>query len=540
MPGVIVQNSDGSTQKVEYNDLQKFDPLLYKQYIEGQGQPAANLQQTQATIPGTEADSKIKTVQAQQTASPLNLKGDLDNKMTLKSALSKYTALGMSADDVFKQYLSQSPHDMPKESPQELQELGIKPETLGSIGTPGSFMDRYNTKNAISGLRSLESQWHQTNALSHLPFLSNFDQNAKAYSAARQVFGQHLSTLIPGAPSAQGSTNDLMSTIPNVGDITQEGKDAGSKQFASIEDQLLKTKGYSSKDLGIDPRTESTQSTKHGGNLLTGLLADALNPGIDAINKTSQATTEAVNNPKNKGNLLQSILSAKQAGKSLVENAASTIPSDISTAAAIETAGAGKKLLTDTLANLGKKSTGTAVDNLPGALKTFINPKGAINQAVKVRDAVVNAASDTGKTINGNQVAKDIESWATKGKLGNLGQGGAIDQAVTDAKALLKGKKLDPKDIMAAYKEADSGFTKTGIPKAPIQANIDRGVRDVFAKYLNKAAPGWDKSTASMAKAYQAQKNPVRAGIKTLVKSGIPLAVPGVGGAALYNAIFNK
>ena len=81
--GVIVKNQDGSTQNVPYSQLEQYDPFLYKQYIEGLGQPSANLQQTQAAIPGTEAQSQKAQVQATQAQAPFSITNDLKQGSSL-------------------------------------------------------------------------------------------------------------------------------------------------------------------------------------------------------------------------------------------------------------------------------------------------------------------------------------------------------------------------------------------------------------------------------------------------------------------------
>ncbi len=151
-------DNNGPTQNITMDQfMQKVqgNPLL-QSVMAGYVQPGASLKQTQtstqatgAEIPGIQAESGIKQIQGQQAVSPLNLSQDLANKMTLPDAIKKYTANGgMKADDVFKQYLSESPWGTPNESVMQLQRMGISEDALGKIGTPGSFMDIANTKGA--------------------------------------------------------------------------------------------------------------------------------------------------------------------------------------------------------------------------------------------------------------------------------------------------------------------------------------------------------------------------------------------------------
>lgn len=498
----------------------------------------------QAQNPGVQATTKSEQIKALKDNAPLNLGVDLTkNSMTLPSAIKKYKALGMSADDIFHQYLAQSPWGTPNQDPQQLQELGVTKAALGDIGTPGSFMDKYNTKNAVDELRNAQELWNQTSSASRLPFLSNYSQSAQAYQTAKQVVGEHLSSLIPGASGAQSSVQDLLGILPDTGDLSlkQENSGADTAKFNTLEQQLLASKGYSYKDLGL-PAPKIPPKSGTGGDLISSLLGQVINPVTNATTATGQQDAAM---PSGKGDLLQSIINSAQMTGNLAKNTVGN-PAILGEAASVATlpdtlaAGAGIPAFLAKLGGKGvaKEAATVGTDNLPGALKTFLNPKGAIAQAGDVRDAVVGAAAKAGKTVDGDSLLADITSWSQKAKLGNLGQGKAIDRAVTDAEGILKGNKLDPQDLMKAYNEADSGFTANGIPKTPIQANIDRGLRDVLAKHLDDVAPGWKNSTTSMAKAYQAQKSPIRAGIKNLAKFGIPLAGGGAVGETLTHVLF--
>lgn len=241
------------------------------------GQEQQNLQ---AQNSGIQAQSQTDVIQALQKKAQLGLSSDLQNKMTLPSALKKYTALGMNPDAVFNQYLAESPWGMPNQNPQELQEMGVSAKALGDIGTPGSFMDRYNTKNAISGLRNLEDLWNKTSNISRLPILGDFSTNVAAYNTAKTAFGEHLSSLIPGGSNSGGSVQSLTDSLPDPKDLGEDVNGKASAQFSALENQLLTSKGYTSQSLGLTPR--APQPSSKSGNLLSGLLQTAV-PTVGAV-----------------------------------------------------------------------------------------------------------------------------------------------------------------------------------------------------------------------------------------------------------------
>lgn len=512
-------------------------PNVYSQYVQQVAQPGAQLgqtqastQETQAAIPGTQAESNIKQVQSQQVSNPINLSKDLAGKMTLKDAIKKYTANGgMKADDIFKQYLAESPWGLPNESPTDLKKLGISDDALGKVGNNGDFQDKWNVKQGVLGLRELQDKFHQTNAVSQLENTLGIPlqggNNAAAYNTRASIYKEHLNTLIPGGSNAAGQIDKVASAIPDISDPREYNPGKADTQFQEAESALLNAKGYSAKDLGLPDQPPAQQTnTDSGHSLLTSLLTKA-GGDTSGDNKGGQPLKAlgdilVGNGSKAPEDLLGSTPEERRDNlmNYLHNTGVGGFNNAMMTAAGGGVAEAGIK-------GLAGKLFGEAVEGasakLPSALQTFLNPKGAVSKAGTVRNQIIDTASKAGKTINGDDLATDIENWASKGKMGNLGQGGAIDQAVADAKAIFSGKKLDPKDVVDAYHEADSGYTKTGIPKAPVQANIDRGVRDIFAKYLDKVAPGWDKSTTAMAKAFQAEKSPLRKTASGVAKLGI-------------------
>lgn len=139
----------------------------------------------------------------------------------------------------------------------------------------------------------------------------------------------------------------------------------------------------------------------------------------------------------------------------------------------------------------------------------FLNPKGRIAAQGNFRTALIDKATSAGKTLPASDLTSDIANWATTAKRGNLGQGDYIDQVVKDAKTAFQGD-LTPQELADAYAEADSGYTRNGIPKTPIQANVDRGLRDIIGKRLDQLAPGWKNATSEMAQGYASAKSPLR------------------------------
>lgn len=572
--------------------LSEVNPGAYAAWS-AQNQPGASLQQTQqstqtsgaeqanlqAQNPGIQAQSQTEQVAALQKKAQLGLSADLSNKMTLPAALKKYTALGISADDVFKQYLSESPYGMPNQNPQELQQLGVTPAALGQIGTPGSFMDRYNMKNAVTGLRDLKDKWNQTNALSHIPLLGGVLPSSKSYEAARQIFGQHLSSLIPGASGAQASSQALINSIPDVGDPT--APEAANGQFNSVESQLMASKGYSYKDLGISQPADIP--TKSGSGLLSTLLKGA---GGDIQNLADTTGTEIAHSAVRMSNPLALMSYLDPTGRSgAVLEKAGLIPSGMGSDNAVnqlkgivgeygKATGIGQNGkavdLGEAVNHLENHPVNTVLDALPflaagkmamagdaskagavadtaqaGATKAavsapkinpimnLIKPSGTVKAGGNFRNAVVSAADEAGAMVNGSTLSSDIEKWADTAKAGNLGQGKYIDQAVADAKAAFGNKNFKPSDLAKIYSEADSGYTKTGIAKTPIQANIDRGLRDILSNRLDQIAPGWQKSTDIMAKGFKTAKSPAR----KYAKIGATLSVGALGANAATNAL---
>lgn len=530
----------------QYQQTESQIPLT-QQEQQTSAQSAATSGQEQANAaaanPGVAAQSQTQQAQATQNVATLAAGKAIKNGMSLGGALKTFTALGMKPDDVFQKYLSESPYGLPQESPTELQSKGISANAIGKIGDNGSFADRWNTRNALLGLRDMQDKFHKTGQFSEvanvLGLPTSGATNAAAYNSAKDIFNEHLSSLIPGGSNASSDIAQLRTSIPDAGQYGEYTPGKADAQFQSVEDQLLKAKGYKTQDLGLPANSASqTKQTSKGGDLLHTLLQGANNDLSDmnkgmAQNPLASSTgplqtlfnPQAVKNQVVAQNPVDVVKSLVSPYVGLVTNPKQQIENHpLETAQAVIAPLLGLKPGEASKTEIPTDTNTPNASNLPGNLKTLLTPGSAIRQAGNIRNSVVKAASDAGKTINGNAVISDLKNWATEGKMGNLGQGHAIDQAIQDAKSVFGNKKIDPQTIMNAYKEADSGFTRTGIQKTPIQANIDRGLRDVLGQHLDTIAPGWKDATTSMAKGYKAQKSPIRTVGKRAIGFGLGMA----------------
>lgn len=237
---------------------------------------------TAAEIPGIQASSGIKQIQQQQILTPSNLSKDLiANKMTLPDALKTYTANGaMTPDNVFRQYLAESPWGLPNESPSELRAKGISADAIGKIGDNGSFADKWNTKQAVLGIRDLQNKWNTVSGLSKIGAfgIALATPSSQGYDSQRGPVAAHISSLIPGAPGGQATAEQLANGIPDIGHITQMEPGAAEQKFIGTEKGLMNVKGYNYEDLGLtQPKQQQQQIQQSSGKeLLNGLLQFAL------------------------------------------------------------------------------------------------------------------------------------------------------------------------------------------------------------------------------------------------------------------------
>lgn len=252
-------------------------PALVQNLVNQQWQQRATLQETSASGARTTATIPTAQRQSQQAQAPNQLATDLKkNKITLPSAINKYQSQGMSADDIFKQYLAQSPWGLPKESITQLKNMGITDDALGKIGDTGSFMDRNNTRAAINEIDRLQSLWKQTNALSSIAskvnvggILGAAGNSAAVYDAAKTQFGEHYQSLIPGAPSASADVAKIMGTLPDSSNLTDYSPERATELFNNAKEMLLKQKNYQPNDLGL---TQNDVNPTNGGQMIRNII----------------------------------------------------------------------------------------------------------------------------------------------------------------------------------------------------------------------------------------------------------------------------
>lgn len=525
-------------------DTQQFEQNWLKAYQAGVQQPAAQLQETQAAADAAGASAALQTteqqtaaIKAQQAEALQNLRTDLQKGTTLRDALSKYTSLGMSPDEIFKNYLSESPYGVPHENPNDLQQLGITAGALGKIGDPGSFMDKYNTKNAITELRNLESYYNQASPIAkNLPIIGAQLPESKAYEAAKTVFGNHLASLIPGASGAQATGQSLLGQLPDLGNPLEPY--AASGQFNAIEKQLLASKGYSLKDIGLAPTIKP--ATK-GSDLISTLLSNA-GKDITGINQSLEGSPftgfgiAALQPEKQQANVQQAVSLVPSTVKQYTDIATNPakaftehpVSSTLAVLGPILGLKGGPEAVDATAADQAETASTaqTASDvfsKAPGKLQQFLNPTGAKNIIGQIRDQIITNADKTGATISGDQVAAAIRQWADTAKMSNLPDAAAIEDAAKTAEAQYAGKTFKPSDLKTIYDNIEGGYTKGGVPKSASASFIDRGVQDVLQQQLEKVAPGFQKTTDLFRQTFQAEKSPVKGIAKRAVGVGLGL-----------------
>lgn len=541
-PTVQYRTPDGQITESPLNEAPPQVQLLYQQLPQAQAQ-------TSTAVSG----AKVAGVQAQQAPAQINLGADLANKMTLDDALKKYTPLGKTPDEIFNQYLASSPYGLPKESPQDLMNKGISADALGKIGTP-SFMDRFNTKNAIVGLRDLQDKWHKTNAGSQLASLVGLSPDIGAYNNAKTILGSHLSSLIPGASGAQATGQSLTDTLPSPVDPREYMSGNAEKQFSSVEDQLLKTKGYSYKDLGVDMPTTSNKPSS-GGELLNTILGNAGKEISNTINPYESLKLKASDSDQQKQDKF------KQLTNMLVDQSQSSTPVGIiknTLAQYLGIAQDPKKAFTEkpistTLAVLGPllglkgggsegavgETSAAETATLPkvggNPLMDFLKPGGQISRGGNFRDAVITTADKAGAVIKGDDIASNLRTWADKAKLSNLPDAQAIEDTVNAAEKTYAGKTFKPSEVQSIYDGIEKGYTKGGEPRSATSSYIDRGVKQVLADQLDEITGNqWSKGTSEMAQGYSTQKSPIRKYAKVGAGLGIGSAL---GGNAVSKAL---
>lgn len=234
------------------------------------GQEQQNLQ---AQNPGIQAQAQSEQVAALQAKAKLGLNTDLKNKMTLPSAMGKYKALGMSADDILNQYISESPYGFPNQTPTELHNMGVSDKVIGQPGQANTYADRYNTKNALNEINTMQQVWNNTSPGDRLAGELGLNKNSRLYDQAKTAVGEHISSLIPGGSNAQGSVDQLTGMFPDIHDL-RVGNDTANSLFNQAKKLLMQQKGYTSQDLDGASSQPQTQDSP-GKQLLTTLTSRA-------------------------------------------------------------------------------------------------------------------------------------------------------------------------------------------------------------------------------------------------------------------------
>ena len=217
-----------------------------------------------------QANSQADQIKAQQAKSLQGLNTDLQNKMTLPQAMSKYKALGMNADDILSQYISESPWGFPSESPTELHNMGVSEKTIGQPGQAYTYADRQNTAQALNEINKLQNLWNNSSVGDRVKGEAGLSNATRLYNQSKNILGEHLSTLIPGAPGAQSSADKLTGTLPDINDLRINNNDANAL-FENAKTMLMTQKGYQPQDLKIQNPTQ-VKTNPGGGDLIKGLL----------------------------------------------------------------------------------------------------------------------------------------------------------------------------------------------------------------------------------------------------------------------------
>lgn len=499
-PTITWRMPTGATMTGPLNSAPPQVQLLYQQLPQAQAATSTAISGASSAASG----ATVAGVQAKQAPAQINLGADLANKMTLNQALKKYTPLGQSPDDIFKQYLASSPWGLPNESPSELRGKGISDDAVGKIGDNGSFADKWNTKQAILGMRDLHNTWNQTDLLSHVPFLGNYDSSAKAYNTQKAFIGNHLSSLIPGASGAQATGESLSNSLPNTGDVTAPSGAAG--QFSKAEEGLLNVKGYKYSDLGLTAPAGAGGQTNNVSTLLGG-------KGVDT------------NKPIGGGDLLRNLLQVGLptaggiAGGLLGGVAGAAVPV-VDVTGAPEVAGAiagsgigsgGGQALADVLT--GKKigadvpitgALGAAGEGVGAGIGALLGKAGGaigdygsnlISKNLNLTPKIAaDAAGDMGVKSIPNFLSKEGLQGANYEKLSS-----AVEpiQGQFDAIAKNPNIKIAPSDVIDGFDKQIKSLQDSILPSDHAKANVLQTISDNFAnKFKGVSQIGADAMTA--------------------------------------------
>lgn len=555
--------------------------------IAQQLQPGVNLQSQASGMQTAEQTAQQSALNTQYLQAPQNLRTDLQNGMTLGDAMKKYTALKMTPDDIFSQYLNENtwgPNKSPKlpvETLNQLRGLGLTEKSLGQIGDQGSFADKWNTKNAIEELRTAKNYFMQTKAADIAGNLAGINSNSKAYENARLIVGEHLSSLIPGASSAQGTGNALINTLPSSNDLRSYTPDMINKAFDSVEKTLLASRGYDYSTLGLtSPQDNSsseqqTNKPKSGGELLNNILKNSASDleGIKSLQNTTSPLGLAID-PNARNILENAVLHPINTGENMISGLLNAIgiKSDVSQAGMnVQPPKSPQELIGNILNNaqehpvntaltvlgpllglggrgsiepegaVGETAANTTAEALarePGGLSKIFNPSGAKQTVGNIRDTIVSGADKVkGNVVSGDQVASLIRNWADEAKLSNLPDADAIEQAAVNAEKMYAGKTFKPSQLKNIYDNIEKGYTANGQPRSATASYIDRGIQGILSNQLEQMAPGWNKANQMFSSIYNTEKGAIAKTVKNLPQNAAKTAL-NISGLGVLGKLF--
>lgn len=130
---------------------------------------------------------------------------------------------------------------------------------------------------------------------------------------------------------------------------------------------------------------------------------------------------------------------------------------------------------------------------------------GKIRPTVKgkaIRTEAIDKATEAGKKIDGNKILKSLieKAKSSKANLSKTQQKKLTTDFLEGAKNTFKNKKLTPKATKRIWDQANKGFTKAGDAGKTVEAEYNNLLREVIRGPLERAAPGFEKGTALIAK----------------------------------------
>lgn len=551
-PNIQYRTPDGQTTTGPLNEAPPQIQLLY------QNLPQAKAQTSSAQSGATTAEqtSKQASLNTQYLSAPQDLQTDLKNGMTLTDALAKYKPLKMKADDIFNEYLTGNTYGpkgapkLPVESPTQLEGEGVDANSLGAVGQLGSFVDKYNTKNAVDELRNAEDYFKKTQSSDIAGNVGGVNANSKAYENARTIVGLHLSSLIPGASGAQATGNTLLDTLPSSKDLRSYTPDMVHQAFDSVEKQLMASRGYSYKDLNVTaPDYRQDSAPKSGGGLLNQLLTNGgndLKNTATLYNKANPDVISMLTNPKARAdyqdfvqnnNPIEQLKGMAGQYADIATNPIEAFKNHpVNTALAVLGPLLGLKgegAVAEEGAVPAEATSAVSDIKGPSSLQKIINPAGAQKAVGDIRQNILNTADkQPDNTIKGEDLASQFKDWADQAKLSNLPDADAIEQAAANAVKHYAGKTLKPSDLADIKQKIEDTYTKTGVPKSATASYIDRGLSDVIDTQLDVMAPGWEKTNQLFNQNYNAQKGTAANIVKNLPKNAVKTGM-NVGGLGI-------